>query len=365
MNYTISPVTTKVTERAIDRIQTRPHAKLVQHLGIFLGSLCLSFSAAAAPADDFKDASKLYQQGKFEQAMSKVNAGLAVQPKDAQGRFLKGLILTEQKKLPDAIQTFTGLTEDYPELPEPYNNLAVLYAGQGNYDKAKASLELAIQTNPAYATAHENLGDIYAQLARRAYDKALQLDKSNITAQSKLAMVKEMFTVPKSTVASASKTEPAKPVGATTATMAPAITPASSTTSAAFATSAAPAASVGKSPAATAVTNDGVKAAVLAWANAWSSKDVAGYLGYYAASFETPDGLDRGAWEAQRKERIERPKSIKIDVTFRSIKITGKEATATFRQAYRSDTVNSNNNKTLKLVRAGEKWLIQTERSGG
>jgi len=356
MNYITSLVSFRTASGISSRaatMRTRWLSSVV--LGLVLAQFTLS-GAFAAPADDFKDASKLYQQGKLEQAMSKVNAGLQTQPKDAQGRFLKGLILTEQKKVPDAIQTFVGLTEDYPELPEPYNNLAVLYAAQGNYEKAKAALELAIHTHPAYATAHENLGDIYAQLARRAYDKALQLDKSNATAQSKLAMVKEMFTVPKPIAATApvvatvaaSKTEPTK----TAASAAPATT----TTAAAIAAS---------PPLASAANEDGVKKAIGAWANAWSAKDVNAYLGFYATNFETPDGLTRGAWEAQRKERIERAKTIKIELTFRSAKVKGNEATVVFRQAYRSDTVNSNNTKTLKMVRAGDKWLIQSERAGG
>ncbi len=365
MNYIISPATNAslIGERRANSLSARLKQQAIKLLGLMCATLSLSL--AAAPADDFKDAGKLYQQGKLDQAMAKTNAGLAVQPKDAQGRFLKGLILTEQKKTTEAIQVFTGLTEDYPELPEPYNNLAVLYAGQGNYDKAKAALELAIHTHPAYATAHENLGDIYAQLARRAYDKALQLDKTNVTAQSKLAMVKEMFSVPKSAAVAAAattstpaagKSEPTKPAPATAATS----TPAAATSAAA-----APATAPGKEPAASRATEDGVKSTVQAWAAAWANKDVPAYLGFYAASFETPDGLARGAWEAQRKERIERPKSIKIDVTFKSVKVKGNEATAIFRQTYRSDTVNSNNTKTLKLVRAGDKWLIQSERAGG
>src|SRR5690349_23431723 len=149
--------------------------------------------AFAAPADDLKDAQKLYGQGKLQPALEKVDTFLKVQPRDPQGRFLKGLVLTEQKKVPEAIQVFTGLTEDFPELPEPYNNLAVLYASQGNYDKAKSALELAIHTHPSYATAHENLGDIYAQLASRAYDRAPQPDKSHTTAQTKLSLVKQLF----------------------------------------------------------------------------------------------------------------------------------------------------------------------------
>ena len=132
-------------------------------------------------ADDLREAQKLYSQGKYQPALDKVEAFLKAEPRDPQGRFLKGLVLTEQKRTNEAIQVFTGLTEDFPELPEPYNNLAVLYASQGNYDKAKSALELAIHTHPSYATAHENLGDIYAQLASRAYDRALQLDKNNTT----------------------------------------------------------------------------------------------------------------------------------------------------------------------------------------
>src|SRR3954470_11506757 len=165
----------------------------------------------AAPADDLKDAQKLYGQGKLAPALEKVDVFLKSAPRDPQGRFLKGLVLTEQKRVPEAIQIFTGLTEDFPELPEPYNNLAVLYASQGNYDKAKSALELAIHTHPSYATAHENLGDIYAQLASRAYDRALQLDKNNTTAQVKLAMVKDIFTKSATTAKPVPvKTEPAK-----------------------------------------------------------------------------------------------------------------------------------------------------------
>ena len=196
--------------------------------GLMVAFVTAAISVHAAPADDTKEATRLYQQGKLDPALAKINGALAQQPKDAQARFLKGLIFTEQKKTPEAIQIFTGLTEDYPELPEPYNNLAVLYASQGNYDKAKAALELAIHTHPSYSTAYENLGDIYAQLARRSYDKVLQLDKSNTTAQSKLAMVKDLFNPPAKTApiavaaadpvkaAPATRTEPLKPNMATT-----------------------------------------------------------------------------------------------------------------------------------------------------
>lgn len=350
-------------------------------MALFVTLMAFMAPAQAAADDIFKEANRLYQQGKFADALTKVNAALLQQPKDAQSRFLKGLIQTEQKKIQDAIQTFTALTEDFPELPEPYNNLAVLYAGQGNYDKAKAALELAIHTHPSYATAHENLGDIYAQLARRAYNKALQLDKTNTTALSKLTLVKEMFSAPKpiqvATVQPAAltptptpasspapttsaKPEPTKPAVATAA-----VVPSPATASAAATTPAAKPAATTATATATGATEDGAKATVLAWARAWAARDVPAYLGFYAATFETPDGQARGAWESIRRERISRQSKITVDVTFRSVKIKGNEATVVFRQKYRADTVNSDNTKTLKLVRAGDKWVIQSEKSGG
>src|SRR5258708_4897217 len=148
---------------------------------------------AGFAASSYEDASKLFKQGNYAEALEKVESIITANPRDARARFLKGLILTEQNKPAEAVKVFTSLTEDYPELPEPYNNLAVLYASQGQYDKARNSLEMAIRTHPSYAIAHENLGDVYAKMASEAYDKALQLDRSNAAAQTKLAMIKDLF----------------------------------------------------------------------------------------------------------------------------------------------------------------------------
>ena len=337
---------------------------------IVMVALCLTFTgiAFAGTAEDIKDASRLYQQGKLDVALTKVNAALVQQPKDAQGRFVKGLILTEQKKTADAIQVFSGLTEDFPELPEPYNNLAVLYASQGNYDKAKAALELAIHTHPSYATAHENLGDIYAQLARRAYDKALQLDKNNTAAQSKLAMVKDLFASPKTVALAAldsQKTSPpaTPPVAVASANTKPAASAATAVTSTTAPSKVEPAKPSATAPAADA--NDVVANTITAWAEAWATKNVSAYLGFYDASFETPHGLTRGKWESQRRKRITAPATISVNIKMIKVSTTGNEAVASFRQTYRSDKTTSNNTKTLRLVKSGERWLIRSERAGG
>lgn len=156
-------------------------------------ALAAALMASTAWADDYSDVNQLLRAGKHSEALAKADQYLAAKPRDPQMRFLKGVIQTEAGKPADAISTFNKLTEDYPELPEPYNNLAVLYAGQSQFDKARAALEMAIRTNPSYATAHENLGDVYAKLASQAYSKALQLDAGNTGVQPKLALIRELF----------------------------------------------------------------------------------------------------------------------------------------------------------------------------
>ncbi|MBL8419193.1 MAG: tetratricopeptide repeat protein [Dechloromonas sp.] len=146
-------------------------------------------------ADTLADAQKQIRQGKFPQALATLDLYLEASPNDAQARFLKGVIYTETGKTDEAIIVFTKLTQDYPEFPEPYNNLAVLYARQKQYEKARMSLEMAIQAHPSYATAYENLGDLYARQASDAYGKAAQLDGASKSAKTKQALSRELTTL--------------------------------------------------------------------------------------------------------------------------------------------------------------------------
>lgn len=140
----------------------------------------------AARADELQDVSKLVANGKLDAAERRADAFLAQHPKDAQMRFLKGVILTQRGARAEAIEVYTGLTQDYPELPEPYNNLAVIYAAQGQYDKARLALESALRVTPNYATAYGNLGDVYVALAAQAYQNARRYDANDSAALRKL-----------------------------------------------------------------------------------------------------------------------------------------------------------------------------------
>lgn len=302
---------------------------------------------AASQTDAYAEVNRLVRAGQLADALAKADQYLTGKPKDPQMRFLKGVILTESGKTADAVATFSKLTEDYPELPEPYNNLAVLYAGQSQFDKARAALEMAIRTNPSYATAHENLGDVYAKLASQAYSKALQLDASNTGVAPKLSLIRNLFAggktaaVPQTSAAAVTSVDTPKQVAATTPAE-PAKTPV------------APAAAG----------SDSVEQAVQAWARAWSAKDMKAYLGAYAPNFTPAGGQSRPAWENERRARIVPRNRIDVDVSDLKVTVEGDRAVARFSQAYRSDAVNVTSRKTLDMVRRGDRWLIVRESTG-
>jgi len=195
-------------------------------LAVLLGwGLCLgSLPAQAARAVD--EVAKLLDQGNAKQAAAQADSYLKQNPGDVEMRFVRGVIATEQKQNAQAIKIFSSLVREYPSMPEPYNNLAVLYAADGQERKAAEALEQAIRTNPSYTTAHENLGDLYARMASEAYSKALQLDGSRQTIPAKLALITQLVPVSpspaKTVVAQAGAvTAPAASVPAPTPTPTP------------------------------------------------------------------------------------------------------------------------------------------------
>lgn len=158
--------------------------------------VAVALAAVSAVADEYSDVSQLMRSGKTTEAIAKIEQQLITRPRDPQMRFFKGLIQRDTGKQTEAIATFTELTQEYPELPEPYNNLAVLYASQNQFERARAALEMALKNNPRYAVAYENLGDVYARLAAEAYDKALQIDAaSSASVLPKLKIVRELFSL--------------------------------------------------------------------------------------------------------------------------------------------------------------------------
>ena len=337
-----------------------------------LAIAALSVTALSVRADDIADVQKMLAAGKNAEALQKADQFLSSKPRDPMMRFLRGISLSQAGRTAEAITTFTKLTEDFPELPEPFNNLAVLYAQQGQYDKARTALEMAIRTNPSYATAYENLGDVYAKLASQAYSKALQIDTRSQVAP-KLAMIRDLFPKDRNSIATvaaaptpAPAPAPAAPPPAPVAAPKPAPAPAPAPVAAAPVPVVKPTA---PAPApASEIKNDNaaqeheVESALKAWASAWSKQDMDGYFAAYARDFN--GGKTRKVWEQERRDRITGKRNISVKISNIKIDVNGNKATARFHQDYKADSLSVSSGKRVDLVRSGNNWLIVKESAG-
>lgn len=288
---------------------------------------------ASAHAEDLADLQRLARNGQHAEALTRIDAALASKPHDAQMLFLKGLILAEHDKTGEALAIFMALSKDHPQLPEPYNNMAVLYAASGKYEQARAALEAAIRIAPAYTAAHENLGDLHLRLARQSYEKALQLDGANAGVKSKLKLASSALSgigehsASRSLSVQRMASEPARPAAAS-------------------------------------ATDAEIAAVVADWAKAWSAQDVPRYLSFYSSDFETPGRQARAAWESSRRARIVNKGKISVTVETPQVTVNGSSATVSFMQVYASDRFKEHTRKTLLMTRQDGGWKIRREIAG-
>lgn len=326
---------------------------------VLLFGLCSAVQAQMQ--DDASDISQMLRSGQTELAAKRVETALSSRPKDPQLRFLRGVIQIEQKKNSDAIATFQRMTEEFPELPEPYNNLAVLYAGQGQHDKARAALELAIRTHPSYATAHENLGDVYTKMASESYTKALQLDTTNNTAQIKLNTITSLATA--RPVSAAPIAQPVM-VSQQPTRVTAVVKPIEMKPVEHVATTKVKEEFKQEVKQESKDETDAVYAVVAAWAKAWGRKDVNTYLNMYSTSFRPVSGESYQSWAKERRDRIEGKRRISVALESPTVVVKNDTATVKFRQIYEADNLSANSRKTLKLNKTQGYWKIVEETTG-
>ena len=389
----------------------------VSRLGHLAAAVALAAGVAllGVPAhaqEEVNEVSRLIEEGKMSQAAKQADRYLKQNPNHLQMRFLQGVIAAEQKQNSQAIKLFTALTRDYPQLPEPYNNLAVLYAAEGQERKAAEVLDQAIRTNPSYATAHENLGDLYARMASEAYSRALTLDGARQSVQPKLALITQVF--PRSGAGEAKAAPSTQPVVASAAEKAEAAKLAQAKAAEAKAEAAklaqakaaeakaeaaklaqakaaeakAEAAKLAQAKAAEAkaeaaklaqakavdakkqaadagaVEAAEVEDAVQAWAAAWEGQDLKRYFAAYSDEFTPNGGESIGRWREVRRVRIVGKNSINVTLRNMKVEVRGNEATARFRQNYEAGALKTTTMKTLKLKREGGHWRITREGTG-
>lgn len=171
--------------------------KLRQLTFITLCSLVLTVSAPAwSQSDPYAAINRLLRAKQYNEAIEAAQSYLTSNPRDPQMRLLLGVVQSESGDVEKAKATYIRLTQEFPELPEPHNNLAALYAQESKFAQARESLEMAVKLNPNYAVAHENLGDIYVRLARESYARAATLDRNAVTIGPKRVQLETVLRPP-------------------------------------------------------------------------------------------------------------------------------------------------------------------------
>lgn len=346
-----------------------------------------------ATAGALDEVYRLTDEKKLDQAMKKLEPFLKENPRDAEARFLQGLIFTGKSQSDNAIRVFKELGKDFPDLPEPFNNLAVLYAERGDYDNARQALVSALRIQPDYATAHENLGDVYAKLASQSYVQAVRINNSNAFVSAKLEMLKKMFSLPsvpagesvspivaaKSPVAQEAAQTEKKPVADL---QPPRVSAVQNVADAGVRSEVDPAAQVAQGRLSEAQGNEeetkaesvltatggsvqaNIEQTVQAWAKAWESRQVDEYLSFYSETAYTPPAkfADREAWKQQRRVAISAAGTIRV--TLAGIKVTmmgDDRAQVTCTQSYWSKRYQDKVRKTLTMQKEGSAWKIVQE----
>lgn len=283
---------------------------------------------------DITQVQQLVSSQHFNKALKSVEQILNKTPDNQQALFLKAVTLQQLGRDDDAVTIYKKLIQLAPEQPEPYNNLAVLYAKQGKQIEARKTLLSAINTHKSYATAYKNLGSIYEYMAAQAYQKALSTDTSKVTQHAPLRLTTiQKLKQPVQRVAEKKipliKTLPKN-----------------------------------KNPVAFQSADKSAEIIKIAkqWSKAWSEQDVSQYLSFYSPAFKPPRGLTRKRWEQERNIRLKKPRFIRVQIQSPTVKmLSDNSALLSFKQNYQSDRFSDAIEKTLLLEKINGDWKISKE----
>lgn len=310
---------------------------------ILFASILLTLSSSAWPGN-LDEVKQLIEAGENNQALVQIDDQLVKQPDDPEVLFLRAVALSKLQRKQEAIELYHELINQYPTLPEPRNNLAVLYAQQGEFEASEQALQSALNTHPSYATAHRNLSDIYKTLASIAYNKALDLDNGREPSppETKLQLITELRSYHNG--ASADVTPPL-----------------ATSTGGALASTRKEATSFHTEIEKAADIND-IEEVISSWATAWSEQDVKRYLGHYSPDFIPDNRLSRPEWEELRRQRLLTPDFIRMEVSqLKTVILDNRIASVSLDQQYRSDRFSELSHKIVLLRYENGRWRIIQE----
>ncbi len=317
----------------------------------FPGMACIAVLAAGLPlaaAADWNPAAIGHDlsSGQASQALKATRSRLAAKPADPQAQFLHAMALAQTGDVASAVDAYRELSAQYPQRARVWNNLGVLYARQGRLQEARDALVQATEAESSYATAQQNLGDVYIALASNAYRRAEQEGANADAMKGRRSALERLV---------------------------PAL-PSTAQSGAGSSRSSAPSAS--DSPIATRETDSGAPArhpapagpshaidqVLSRWANAWSQQDLSAYLSVYSDDYQPQGKTSRAQWIRQQRVQITQPKS--VDVSVSDVQVTAESADrarATFHEHYRAAGDDRDATKHMVFVREDGAWRIRQE----
>lgn len=302
----------------------------------------------------------LIKADRLQEASREIARLLQQQRLEPELQFLQCVVQANQKQVPQAIGCFTALVKEHPDMVEAYNNLGVLHASLGRHEEAKQWFDNGLRRVPALWTVHQNILNLQADLSRKAYARALQIEVPVAEPQAKLRFLAAM-----SGVVQARGVPQESPVASVVGAKSPVQAPAPSSSSTATARAAAeakPILSESSAPKTKLDENQAlVQQAIETWAKAWSDKNLPAYFGVYASGFTPGKGVSNAGWKAERTARIAGRQFIRVGVSNVTFETKNAGITVRFTQTYESDNLVSSNRKRLDFALEDGRWLIVRE----
>jgi tetratricopeptide (TPR) repeat protein len=290
-------------------------------IALLFCSLCVKPVFSATPIEEIQ---RLIDQNSFSLAATTGDQILIEQPTNAKIQFLTAYAYQMDQQMNRAKELYEHLIQEYPELPEPRNNLAMIYLDKGNSDKASQLLIDALNTHSSYSMAYNNLGRIYRSIASATYRQAVS--ESNQPVESpKIELI-----------ALSNLSLPDPPVIVTQPVIRSVVNSANVQT----------------------LLIEQVKK----WAKSWNDKDFPTYISFYSAN-HSPSFDTHIAWVEHRRNRIMRPGTINVVVSDIEIREQGENsAIINFKQTYDSLNYSDKVLKQIGFRRIGSTWKISDER---
>lgn len=153
-------------------------------------------SLSSLKVEQFSDVVDAFvAKGQYAKALEAVDVGLRKNPKSVQLKFQRCVVLEQMGNYEGAQKELERLKRTYPEIPEIYNNLAVLQSRNGDLNNAEENLKRALAIRPKFRQAYVNLGNLYLARAKTAYASA-QAIRNDKSVKARLDTVSDLLSHP-------------------------------------------------------------------------------------------------------------------------------------------------------------------------